>query len=68
MPKFKITYYDLETNNMVEEIAEFHDFRGRATQYGKPIGPELHITARESAEDYGYSLSDKGHVDVEEII
>ena len=55
--KFRITYDDQE-NECVEEVeCEFHD----------SVGPEGFISAREWAEDYAYTLADKGWYKIKEL-
>lgn len=65
--KFRITYRDPETEEKVSVEREFHDFVGRATLDGKPVGETMKITAREWAEDFGYTAADKGPYTVTEI-
>lgn len=67
MAKFCITYRDPETQEKVSVEREFHDFVGRATLDGKPVGETMKITAREWAEDFGYTAADKGPYTVTEI-
>lgn len=53
MPRFKISYLDPKTG---EPKVVFVD-----------IEPTDQITAREWAEDYAYSLADKGKFEIEEV-
>jgi len=52
MAKFKIKYTDPETGE--EEVVK--DFEDTPT-----------VSAREWAEDYAYTLADKGHYEIEEV-
>ncbi len=53
MPKFQIVYLHHETEEVVKEIHEFKD-------------TEV-ISAKEWAEDYAYTMADKGYYIVFEI-
>lgn len=52
--KFKIRYDDPETGNRKEVIKEFDDWTGDVA------GNEMTISAQAWADDYGYTLADKG--------
>ena len=68
MPKFRITWEDPETGETQEQIMEFHDWIGRAKNgEGKKFGPTIHISAQEWAEDFAYTIADKGQHKVEKI-
>jgi hypothetical protein len=51
--KFKITYRDPDTGELIELVEEFEDSPG--------------IAAHEWADDYAYTLADKGWYKIEEM-
>ena len=57
---FKVDWIDDETGLAKSEIVEFNDWIGYATIDGNPVGKEVKIKASEWAEDWAYSVSDKG--------
>jgi hypothetical protein len=62
MSKFRITYDNpqYEGGTLTAEV-EFSDWSGLVN------GHEINISARLWAEDYAYSLSDKGDYNIQEI-
>ena len=56
--KFKITYQDPKTD---EEVVEEKEFETTMAEQGTTI------TALEWAEDYAYTMADKGHFTIEEV-
>lgn len=67
MTKFKVEYSDPETDERKVDFVEFETWVGRATVDEKEVGPVLTITAKEWAEDYAYTVADKGRYEVTEI-
>jgi hypothetical protein len=65
--RFEITYTDPETEEMMTVYKSFEDWTGRAIIGGKEIGPVLSITAQDWANDYAYTLADKGYFKIREI-
>lgn len=64
--KFIIRYLCLETGEEKETTAEFEDYEGRPDHNGQSLNP-VKISAEDWASDLGYSLSDKGWYEIEEI-
>lgn len=58
MSKFKINYKEPETLEYKTVLREFHD-----TEYRGDV-----ITAEEWAEDYAYSIADKGEYSIKRIL
>jgi hypothetical protein len=70
MTRFRIDYRvpNSDPEEYGVEFVEFDDWTGRATDHkGNEIGPVQTITAREWAEDAGYTLADKGPFTVTEL-
>lgn len=69
MAKFKITWWEEDEDGDTKsrtEVVEFFDWVGRAERNGVPVGPVIKLTAKKWAEDYAYTMSDKGRFDVVE--
>lgn len=64
MTRFRITYTDPETHEEITLVREFGDTSAEITANGFKIGP---ISARNWAEDFAYTLADKGRYTIEEV-
>ena len=62
---FRITYFDQDEQQEVTIDAEFEDTPKQSLPSGLTVGP---TNAREWAEDYAYTMADKGHYYIRELV